>query len=195
MQPWVYIVLLGVFAIAYALKLPARSREGTAEKRSLKETEAALELYVADIERENEEMIRLVSGIKQQSLENQSALQEQLNELRAQLTEQQQKSTHIEARVAAGETGMLQLAFSHKKDNAENKHEPVNEKLPTPQSVKPEVQPEVLPEPINSIKMRYPKLFELDEQGKSIDAIAKLTGLQRGEVQLILQLAKQEEST
>ncbi|MDQ0193462.1 hypothetical protein [Paenibacillus wynnii] len=191
MQPWVYIVLLGVVAIAYALKLPARSREGTAEKRSLKETEAALELYVADIERENEEMIMLVSGIKQQSLENQSALQEQLNELRAQLTEQQQKSAHIEARVAAGETGMLQLAFSQKKDNAENKLETKEENLPTSQNAKPEVQPE----PINSIKTRYPKLFELDEQGKSIDAIAKLSGLQRGEVQLILQLAKQEEST
>ena len=191
MQPWVYIVLLGVVAIAYALKLPARSREGSGENRSLKETEAALELYVADIERENEEMIKLVSGIKQQSQANQSAFQEQLNELRAQLTEQQLKFAHIEGRVAAGETGMLQLAFSNQKESAITSNNELVEKLP---ELSPEVQPLVQSEPINSIKMRYPKLFELNEQGKSIDAIAKLTGLQRGEVQLILQLAKQEES-
>jgi len=188
LQPWVYIVLLGVCAIAYGLKLPTHSRGGSTEKRSLKETEAALELYVADIERENEEMVKLVSGIKQQSQVSHSALQEQLNELKVQLAEQQQKSAHIEARVAAGETGMLQLAFSHKKEGAEIKDKG-NEMLPNPI---PPVKPE--PEPVNSIKMRYPKLFELNEQGKSIDAIAKLSGLQRGEVQLILQLAKQEES-
>lgn len=182
MQPWVYIVLLGVFAIAYALKLPTRTKEANKEKHSLKETEAALELYVADIERENEEMIKLIGGIKQQSVANQSALQEQLNELKAQLSEQQQKSAYIEARVAAGETGMLQMAYKNEG------------KLEKPPIIHEEILPEVKPEPINSIKTRYPNLFELNEQGKSIDAIAKLSGLQRGEVQLILQLAKQEES-
>ena len=48
--------------------------------------------------------------------------------------------------------------------------------------------------PVHSIKSRYAELFDLYEQGKSIDMIAKTTGLQRGEVQLIIQLAKQEES-
>ena len=48
--------------------------------------------------------------------------------------------------------------------------------------------------PVHSIKSRYAELFDLYEQGKSIDMIAKSTGLQRGEVQLIIQLAKQEES-
>ncbi|MNJ40883.1 hypothetical protein D3C77_357880 [compost metagenome] len=46
----------------------------------------------------------------------------------------------------------------------------------------------------DSFHERYPELFELYDQGKSIDMIAKAVGIQRGEVQLILQLAKKEES-
>lgn len=45
-----------------------------------------------------------------------------------------------------------------------------------------------------SIKDRYTELFRLHDEGKSMDAIAKQTGIQLGEVQLILQLAEQEES-
>ncbi|WP_410510848.1 hypothetical protein PaeBR_11965 [Paenibacillus sp. BR2-3] len=191
MQPWVYIVLLGVFAIGYALMLPARARNGNAEKRSLKETEAALELYVADIERENEEMIKLVSGIKQQSIANQGAFQEQLSELRTQLAEQQLKSLQLEARVAAGENGLLQMALTNNKENSETRDTDAVNKLAADNTIS---EPEIQSKPVSSIKLRYPKLFELNEQGKSIDAIAKTAGLQRGEVQLILQLAKQEES-
>lgn len=191
MQPWVYIVLLGIAAIAYALMLPARSRAGKTEQQGLKDTEAALEMYVADIERENEEIIKLVSGIKQQSQANQSDLQEQLNELRTQLAEQQQKSAHLEARVAAGETGLLQVAFLHKGHLSDSES---RESAVQAAAASPATEPEPPKKPVSSIKLRYPKLFELNEQGKSIDAIAKTAGLQRGEVQLILQLAKQEEA-
>lgn len=45
-----------------------------------------------------------------------------------------------------------------------------------------------------SIKDRYAELFTLHAEGKSMDAISKQTGIQRGEVQLILQLAEREES-
>jgi len=86
---------------------------------------------------------------------------------------------------------MLQLAFSRQQDTKDNSRKETAEKL---QDAATDIKPIVQSEPVNSIKTRYPKLFELDEQGKSIDSIAKLTGLQRGEVQLILQLAKQEES-
>jgi hypothetical protein len=177
LQPWVYIVVLGVVAIGYALLLPARARDKNAEKHSLKETEAALELYVADIERENEEMVKLVTGLKHQSQANQEALQEQISELRAQLAEQQQKSLQLEAAIINNKSETKETAAADK---------PAEEILI--------IEKEAQQKPVSSIKLRYPKLFELNEQGKSIDAIAKIAGLQRGEVQLILQLAKQEES-
>ncbi|OMD61646.1 hypothetical protein [Paenibacillus odorifer] len=191
MQPWVYIVLVGVAAILYALLLPARVKEGKANQQSLKETEAALELYMADIERENEELVQLVSSIKQQSQTNHNVLQGQVNELQSQVVELQNSSLKLEARVAEEEKSLKELAVSVEQGSKVKVG--VNED-PSLSAEMSSVSPDVKAKPISSIKLRYPRLFELHEQGKSIDSIAKTAGLQRGEVQLILQLAKQEES-
>jgi DNA-binding NarL/FixJ family response regulator len=47
--------------------------------------------------------------------------------------------------------------------------------------------------PMN-IRERYKEVFDLQRQGKSMDYIAKKMSMNKGELQLILQLAKQEES-
>ncbi|WP_042160514.1 DUF6115 domain-containing protein [Paenibacillus gorillae] len=52
--------------------------------------------------------------------------------------------------------------------------------------------PAAVPAP-TTIQSRYAELLELYSQGKSIELIAKKLGMNKGEVQLILQLAKQEE--
>ncbi|QKS46230.1 hypothetical protein HUB94_18615 [Paenibacillus cellulosilyticus] len=52
---------------------------------------------------------------------------------------------------------------------------------------------EVQPEPRITIRTRYTELFELYDSGKSIEAVARKLGMNKGEVQLIIQLAKQEE--
>lgn len=191
MQPWVYIVLVGVAAILYALLLPARVKEGQAEQQSLKETETALELYMADIERENEELVQLVSSIKQQSQTNQNVMQGQINELQNQLAGLQSTTELLEARVTEESKCLKELATTVEKGSHVKMAANVNTSI---QQGMDAVQPEEKTKPISSIKLRYPRLFELHEQGKSIDSIAKTAGLQRGEVQLILQLAKQEES-
>ncbi|MNO45747.1 hypothetical protein D3C76_360200 [compost metagenome] len=191
MQPWVYIVLVGVAAILYALLLPARMKAGKAEQQSLKETEAALELYMADIERENEELVQLVSSIKQQSQTNDQAMQGQISDLQRQLTELQQNSVLLEGRVTNEEKRLRELEVSVEKVSYV-KVSAIGE--PSDGADRSSLQPEVKAKPISSIKLRYPRLFEMHEQGKSVDSIAKTAGLQRGEVQLILQLAKQEES-
>ncbi|MBW4083273.1 hypothetical protein [Paenibacillus sp. S150] len=189
MQPWVYIVLVGAVAIVYALRLPSRAKDDTADKQSLKETEAALELYMADIERDNEKMLQLVSSIKQQSQNNRAALQEEIAGLRTQVAELQKSSLLLDARLTAEEKSLLQLSAAYGKEAAAGKAA-AGEAASGEQTAVAEPKPK----PASSIKQRYPRLFELHEQGKSIDSIAKTAGLQRGEVQLILQLAKQEES-
>jgi septal ring factor EnvC (AmiA/AmiB activator) len=191
LQPWVYIVLVGAVAIVYALRLPARNKDNSAEKQSLKETEAALELYMADIERENDKMLELVSSIKQQSQNNRAALQEEIQGLREQVTELQKTTMLLEARLTAEEKGLLQLTASVAANVSGNR---AAEAQSAAQASPAEAPPEPKAKPVSSIKLRYPRLFELHEEGKSIDSIAKTAGLQRGEVQLILQLAKQEES-
>lgn len=191
MQPWVYIVLVGAAAILYALTLPARAKKGKAQIQNLKETEAALELYMADIERENEELVQLVGSIKQQTQSNQNGMQGQINELKKQLAEQQTVSVQLTSRITAEEKGLGELAAAFERITANTATSSADAK---PAEAMKEEPPAAPAKPVSSIKLRYPRLFELHEQGKSIDSIAKTAGLQRGEVQLILQLAKQEET-
>lgn len=191
MEPWVYIVLAGAAAIVYALRLPARTgREDSEEKKSLKEAEKALELYMADIERENSELIQLVGSIKTQSQANKAALQEEISALRGQVTGLEKSLLLLDARLTAEEKGLLQLTAAFGREAAG----PSAGNPPAEQAEAPAEAPPAKPKPVSSVKLRYPRLFELHEQGKSIDSIARTAGLQRGEVQLILQLAAQEES-
>ncbi|MBY9081913.1 hypothetical protein KIH86_17110 [Paenibacillus sp. HN-1] len=182
MQPWGYIVLLGGCALVYALLLPSRNRnkESGGDKQTVKEVEAALELYMADVERENRELMDVLGSIKNQTQNNQASLQEQIGELKGQLDSLHHRIAQLENRTAATENGLLQLAISGPapREGSEDKDQ--------------ETEPKT--KPVSTIKLRYPQLFELHEEGKSIDAIAKKTGMQSGEIQLILQLAKQEES-
>lgn len=114
MQPWAYIVLLGGIALAYALLMPARVRgkDSPGDKQSLKEVEAALELYMSDVERENRELLELLGTIKTQSQSNQAVIQEQLGELKGQLDALQHRTSQLETRVAANENGLLQMAIT-----------------------------------------------------------------------------------
>ncbi len=183
-------MLLGFVAIAFGLTLPARAKTKPADsdRQALKEVEAALELYMADIERENGELVNLLGTIKAQSQSGQAALQEQVAELKGQLEELRRTSAQVEARVAANENGLLQVALSGAA--SVRQEQTISEGKIGADRVEEENT-----RTASTIKPRYPRLFELHEQGKSIDYIAKKTGMQKGEVQLILQLAKQEEES
>ena len=172
LQPWLIVVLLGIAALLYAFMLPKRTNEeGTTV---VKEVEATLEQYMADIEKENDQLIDLLAQLKQESTAKQLSLQEQVTELRERLLKLEQQSHRVlEERAALN-------------DRTEHSAAVEISQQATPESS------EIPEEPSNSIMERYSELFELYHQGKSIDTIGKAVGMHRGEVQLILQLAKQE---
>ncbi|AWP26927.1 hypothetical protein PVOR_22599 [Paenibacillus vortex V453] len=175
MGPWIYIVLLGVAAVLYAFMLPKRREESVSSERVVKEVENTLEGYMAEIQNENEQLVELVSQMKQELRAKQQEQQEQVSDLRQRMLVMEQKMIESETRLRTTEDKLVHAA-SLSADRAAASSEA-------------EVSP-----PVDSIKSRYAELFDLHGQGKSIDMIAKATGLQRGEVQLIIQLAKQEES-
>lgn len=175
---WIYIVLLGVGALLYALMLPKRREETPNSEKIVGEMETTLEQYMGEIQLENEQLLDLVGQMKQEQTAKQAVQQEQLNEIhkRVLLVEQQLSSTD-------SRLGMIENSIS-----IGNKDELAHKEIASTESEK------VSQPPINTIKRRYAALFEMYEAGKSIDMIAKSTGMQRGEVQLIIQLARQEES-
>ncbi|GIP27353.1 hypothetical protein J23TS9_24830 [Paenibacillus sp. J23TS9] len=192
MKPWMIVVILGAAAIVYALMLPKRQvdKSSSDKDKMVQEVEATLEHYMADIERENEELVELISQMKQETASRQLAQQEQLTEMRQRLLLLEQQSLQYEARLHAAEQGSHQTAsvlLSQAQETAAAQMSILHQEEPLVEDVLPETK-----EP--SIRQRYPELFELYAHGKSVDGIAKVIGMQSGEVQLILQLAKQEGS-
>ncbi|MDU5950578.1 MAG: hypothetical protein E6Z15_26395, partial [Paenibacillus macerans] len=97
-DPWFYVVLLGAAALVYALLLPGR-QASSPKNDAAKEMEATLEQYMSEIERENQELIDLVSQMKQEFASKQLAQQEQIAELRKRLSDVEFSARQSEARL------------------------------------------------------------------------------------------------
>lgn len=204
-EPWFYIVLLGAAALGYAVFLPGRSSSSTSSKGdSSSNLEATLEQYMLEFEQENEELIDLVAQMKQDLNARQLAQQEQISELRKRIVDIEFTLRQQESRMTGMESSpILQPPVSAAPDQPASKKtanqvELIQEIAQAAVDVIPD-EPETedaenAENASSNVRDRYPELFELYAKGKSMDAIAKSIGLQRGEVQLILQLAKREGS-
>ncbi|CAM2892830.1 hypothetical protein PASE110613_06320 [Paenibacillus sediminis] len=185
--PWFYIVVLGAIAIVYAMKLPKKNLDTFDSADIVKEVETTLEHYMSEIEQENEQLVNLIGQMKQETTAKQLSLQDQVTELRQRVVTLEQQTAQAESRNRMLEAAMVQTASSMEQT------ETVAVQAESP-SLEIATTEDTAAEKHDTIKSRYPELFDLYEQGKSVDLIAKTTGLPRGEVQLILQLAKQEVS-
>ncbi|GGA39518.1 hypothetical protein GCM10010917_25960 [Paenibacillus physcomitrellae] len=196
-SPWVYIVLLGFAAILYGWMQPKIRQQQTTIDGQTGNVEETLEQFMAEMERDNEEIIGLIADMKQETLSKQMSQQELITELRQRLQAYERQNLMLETRLEQLEKSALVTNTNAGRDVN------VNEML-TP-AVQADAAPHVEQQPLESsteteqplptVRERYPELFELYDEGKSIDTVAKATGMARGEVQLILQLAKREGSS
>ncbi len=129
----------------------------------IQEIEETLEHFMDEIEAENKELLNLVAVMKKDGENQTSKLFGRIESLEKQVYE-----------IAAGMA---------------KKTEKVEQAAP----VIPAAIEETAEISHMNIKERYLELLELDKQGKSIEYIAKKLGMNKGEIQLILQLARQEE--
>ncbi|MNJ39528.1 hypothetical protein D3C77_344040 [compost metagenome] len=203
-EPWIYIVMLGIASILYAIFLPGRKPGG----ETANEMEAIFEQYMAEFEKENEELIDLIAGMKQDFTSKQLAQQESIVELRQRLLEVEQSNRQLAARFESLEVPPVPEESSSLSPIEPSSQAAVHQAVHHPSEAVPPlaVQASAAAEAAastseeeevqttDSLRDRYPELFELYAKGKSIDMIAKSIGIQRGEVQLILQLANREEA-
>ncbi|SFI52716.1 hypothetical protein SAMN02799624_01211 [Paenibacillus sp. UNC496MF] len=202
MEPWQTIMLLGGIAIVCAAVLPRRSAGGSARggaedrDRTMRGMETALEQFMENMEADNREIADLVGKSAQ--------------EAQAMAAKRDERLERLETRCAELEAALSELL----RTQTESKTMPALYNVGT----QPEAPALSAAEPsipaaaglreaaflaadgaeddtrTDSIRGRYSELFELHSAGKSIEAIAKKLGRHKGEVQLILQLAKQEEA-
>ncbi|WP_138751561.1 DUF6115 domain-containing protein [Paenibacillus sinopodophylli] len=182
MQPYLpYILLLGAVVIVGALVMPRKKQEAAMPPQTMENMENALEQFMENMEKDNEELVLLVRNAQQESKSDALLKEQRIAQLEAKC-EQLQDTLDKASRSTVPPT-------------------PAASSIPIVinQTQTPVFMPAELPtEEVtngNTIQARYKDLFLLYEQGKSIEIISKKLGMNKGEVQLIIQLAKQEEAS
>lgn len=195
LEPWHYIALLGAVVAVWALSMP-RHKTVNPPVQSVQNMETALEQFMENMEKDNEDLLQLVAKAQAEAKEEGkskdgriAALEQRCEALDLQLRETMSQlartaitpsdpGSHAEEGQAESRAATVKMT-----DTAPSEATVSGDSLSVANSAYEQPQ---------SIASRYPELFRLYEQGKSIEAIAKKLGLNKGEVQLIIGLAKQE---
>ncbi len=183
------LCLLGGVILLYGYMLPLKpaSAADSAPLNTL-ELEQTMEAFAAEIEEENKELMNVIADMKRVHASEVSKLEHKLNKLELSEGELLQLKRQIEAI----RESMIPGAYTQSTQSS------VEPPLHVQDMDKP--SPEVKEEPEDtwrkpSMKDRYRELFELYESGKSIEAIARKLHMNKGEVQLIIGLARREEAS
>lgn len=184
-QPWITIALLGAVIFLFAFIQTRGAKTAKNQSGSLQEIEEAFEHFVQEIEEDNRKVMEHVTSLKAAYEQRSQLLSERL-ESHAQLLNDriQQLEQHIQAmeQAAAATTPPLQTA----------KHA-VNE-ASTLETAIYDNSAETTVIEADTIRHRYQSIFDMHHEGRSIEYIAKKMGMNKGEVQLVLTLAQQEEA-
>ncbi|MFB9329727.1 hypothetical protein ACFFSY_27630 [Paenibacillus aurantiacus] len=186
-QPWLYIVLLGGVIIVVGMMMPRKTKEPDSQGTdSMHGMEAALEQFMENMEEENRQMVELIAKSRKDAQTNAKAYDERIKQLEIRCAE-------LERQMGKHALSAAPIPSSYITDKLTYAEHAALHQTP-PLATEPVVsfEPEE-PEEDTSIRGRYPELFDLYQSGKSIESISKKLGMNKGEVQLILQLSKQEE--
>lgn len=182
---WQYVVLLGAVVIVCAFVWPRKQQQSPAiPTQTMQNMEIALEQFMENMEKDNQDLVELVTKAQLDAKVDADHKEQRIVALEHKcelLTEQLQRAlerTVIPASQLPESTPLTKVnTVAAARDAVVEVGTGLTEKVQT-----------------NSILSRYSELFELYEQGKSIEAISKKLGLNKGEVLLIIQLSKQEEA-
>jgi DNA-binding NarL/FixJ family response regulator len=188
-QPWVLIVLFGLVVIVYARFIPKSKESSAPPSPMMNEIEETMEHFASELEEQNQALIQMFAETKKEYALHTAKLTNRIEALEKLNQQQQQELVKLaytvdqlpKQQISASELLQLTNTASPTGVDAPVVQVPVEE---TPEPEKPAGM---------NIKERYVSLFELYDQGKSIEVIAKKLGMNKGEVNLIVQLAKQEE--
>ncbi|MWC26539.1 DUF6115 domain-containing protein [Paenibacillus sp. MMS18-CY102] len=181
LAPWGYIVLLGAFVLVLSVALP-RKKSVPEKANQTQNMEIALEQFMENMESDNRELVELV---KQNRIEN----SQQLEQREQRINDLEQRCMDLETKLEQAAQFMVQQAAASAPLTKPMQGEAQFEEAIISSDI--EEVPHVDSRP--TIRSRYAELFEMYDQGKSIESVARKLEMNKGEVQLIIQLAKQEE--
>ncbi|MFD0959509.1 DUF6115 domain-containing protein [Paenibacillus chungangensis] len=188
MGPWQMIVLLGAVILVAAFLIPGKKGRSAEQGGSLQNMEIALEQFMENMEKDNSEFMQLLADSGKAAAEREKLYETRIVQLErtcSQLELQLQSLrtvNPIAAQVPAAAS--LQVQAEPKAGSIS----PNNAEIAVGDSDASDAAAST------TINARYAPLLELHRNGKSLEAIARRMEMNKGEVQLILQLAKQEEA-
>jgi hypothetical protein len=198
MYPWMYVVLLGLVLIVYARLLP---KNETAAPRNtvVQEIEETIEHFAVEMDEQNKAILDLFARTKQDyevELAKLSGRMELLEKQKIELSQELSK-IHISSQVGAMTSASTAPATGGTNDAAAvaatTSSVPTKKGKAVGKVKESEAYIDEAPPLSLNMKARYAELFSLHEQGKGVEIIAKKLGMNKGEVNLIIQLSKQEE--
>lgn len=201
-QPLVYIVLFGLVIIVYAKFLPKKNEQSAETPTVMKEVESAMDHFAVELEEQNKAIIQLFTETKKDYEVHAAKLAsrvEMLEKHNRQLQSELSRVGYVAELIQKHQAPQAPAAQSEAAaaSSGSSVSSPVissgsgSLQAASVSGQEPE-QPDRPVAPMN-MKQRYAELFQLYELGKSMDFIAKKLGMNKGEISLILQLAKQEE--
>ncbi|MCD9023390.1 hypothetical protein [Cohnella silvisoli] len=189
-SPWMSIVLLGVAITGYAWMMPKKS--GSRGKESGFVSEAAYDQLLEDLETENRELLDAVANFKKEQDETVDKLGRRIVDMEHQMRKWQEQSQSPPAAVPFDSKPLIAATNSFPSDEILAPTPTVQQSIEEPVVIAVADVAEVELPP-TTIRGRYPALLEMHDKGRSVEQIAKAMGMNKGEVQLILQLARREE--
>lgn len=189
MQAWQYIALIGAVVAVTAVILPRRKEtvSNASSSSQIEQLELAFEQFMDNMEQEQKDVVKLLQSSLQQIREEQKLNSELVSRLEQRNEQLEKQVNHLSNQLASTEAKIEMLVSLPDQKSREEQIIP-NDSAERNDQLQQSYN-------LNSIHMRYPELFEMYNANKSIEAIAKKLGKNKGEVQLIIQLAMQEEKS
>lgn len=192
MQSWQYIALLGAVIAVTAAILPKNKKNqagSSSNHAQFEQLEMSFEQFMENMEKEHDGLVKMLSNSLQTMREEDRLKSDQIKRLEKKCSELEEQLSSLSHANVALDTKVTLLSANTSFTNQSSAQDMQNTSF---DSQLEQLKQNIIPE--NSIHNRYVELFELYDSGKSVEAIAKKLGKNKGEVQLILQLAKQEEN-
>jgi hypothetical protein len=200
MYPWMYVVLLGLVLIVYARLLP-KSETAAPRNSVVQEIEETIEHFAVEMDEQNKAILDLFARTKQDYEVELAKLSGRMESMEKQKSELSQELSKIQMSNQAGAMSMAASRSASVSDMSIDSGAVADSTSPAPKKRSkaadkfevPEVYIDEAPPLSLNMKSRYAELFSLHDQGKGVEAIAKKLGMNKGEVNLIIQLSQQEE--
>ncbi|KIL35312.1 hypothetical protein SD71_14880 [Cohnella kolymensis] len=186
MGPWLSLVLLGTAIAGYAWMMPRPTGGGKEPEFA---AEAAYDRLLEDLENENRELVDAVAKFKREQDDTVQKLNRRVMEMEQQLKDLQQRSS--DNAVIAIEKPAEPAAAKAAQPEANTAVQPAS--VIADEDTSAPLTLDEISLPPTTVRGRYPELMTLHDRGRSVDQIAKAMRLNKGEVQLILQLVRREE--